>query len=103
MVQKGASLKEVADVLGLRSLDTTAIYAKLDLPTLREVALPLPAQPRDPMRGDIVEEAFRNSEAPEVLEAVQQPVGVGGIVAAGPDAATGITGPQHRAGAVTWI
>ena len=33
------------------------------------------------MRGDIVEEAFRNSEAPEVLEAVQQPVGVGGIVA----------------------
>ena len=24
---------------------------------------PLPAQPRDPMRGDIVEEAFRNSEA----------------------------------------
>ena len=33
------------------------------------------------MRGDIVEEAFRNIEAPEVLEAVQQPVGVGGIVA----------------------
>ena len=28
-----------------------------------------------------MEEAFRNSEAPEVLEAVQQPVGVGGIVA----------------------
>ena len=46
-----------------------------------EVAFPLPAQPRDPMRGDIVEEAFRNSEAPEVFEAVQQPVGVGGIVA----------------------
>ena len=46
-----------------------------------EVAFPLPAQPRDPMRGDIVEEAFRNSEAPEVLEAVQQPVRVGGIVA----------------------
>ena len=42
MVQKGASLKEVADVLGHRSLDTTAIYAKLDLPTLREVALPWP-------------------------------------------------------------
>ena len=42
MVQKGVSLKEVADVLGHRSLDTTAIYAKLDLPTLREVALPWP-------------------------------------------------------------
>ena len=46
-----------------------------------EVAFPLPAQPRHPMRGDLVEKAFRNSEAPEVLEAVQQPVGVGGIVA----------------------
>ena len=42
MVREGASLKEVADVLGHRSLDTTTIYAKLDLPTLREVALPWP-------------------------------------------------------------
>ena len=33
------------------------------------------------MRRDRVEEAFRNIEAPEVLEAVQQPVGVGGIAA----------------------
>lgn len=38
MVQRGASLKEVADVLGHRSLDTTTIYAKLDVPMLREVA-----------------------------------------------------------------
>ena len=42
MVREGASLKEVADVLGHRSLDTTRIYAKLDLPRLREVALPWP-------------------------------------------------------------
>ena len=28
-----------------------------------------------------MEEAFRNIEAPDVLEAVQQPVGVGGIAA----------------------
>jgi integrase/recombinase XerD len=42
MVQRGASLKEVADLLGHRSIDTTAIYAKLDLPSLREVALPWP-------------------------------------------------------------
>ena len=42
MVQEGASLKEVADVLGHRSLDTTMVYAKLDLPRLREVALPWP-------------------------------------------------------------
>lgn len=42
MVQHGASLNEVADVLGHRDLDTTAIYAKVDLPALREVALPWP-------------------------------------------------------------
>lgn len=44
MVNQGASLKEVADLLGHRSLDTTAIYAKLDLAALREVALPWPEE-----------------------------------------------------------
>ncbi|QKD45738.1 tyrosine-type recombinase/integrase [Alicycliphilus denitrificans] len=38
----GSSLKEVADVLRHRSLDTTMIYAKLDSRTLIEVALPWP-------------------------------------------------------------
>lgn len=42
LVRQGASLKEVADFLGHRSLDTTTIYAKLDLPALRDVALPWP-------------------------------------------------------------
>jgi integrase/recombinase XerD len=42
LVQRGASLKEVADFLGHCSLDTTTIYAKLDLPSLRSVALPWP-------------------------------------------------------------
>jgi site-specific recombinase XerD len=42
LVTRGAHLKEVADFLGHQSLDTTAIYAKLDLPALREVALPWP-------------------------------------------------------------
>lgn len=42
MVRRGASLKEVADLLGHRSFDTTTIYAKLDVPSLREVALPWP-------------------------------------------------------------
>jgi site-specific recombinase XerD len=42
MVRRGASLKEVADILGHRCLDSAAIYAKLDLPALREVALPWP-------------------------------------------------------------
>jgi integrase len=44
LVRRGASLKEVADFLGHRSLDTTAIYAKLDLVALRDVALPWPAE-----------------------------------------------------------
>lgn len=38
----GASLKEVADVLRHRSLNTTLIYAKLDSRKLAEVALPWP-------------------------------------------------------------
>ena len=55
------------------------INARYGTEPVGEVALPLPAQPRDPMRRNRVEEAFRNIEAPDVLEAVQQPVGVGGI------------------------
>ncbi len=42
MVRRGVSLKEVADFLGHRSLDTTTIYAKLDIPALHEVTLPWP-------------------------------------------------------------
>lgn len=41
----GSSLKEVADVLRHRSLNTTLIYAKLDSGRLLEVALPWPATP----------------------------------------------------------
>jgi site-specific recombinase XerD len=40
MVNGGAGLKDVADVLGHRSLQTTGIYAKLDLDALAGVALP---------------------------------------------------------------
>jgi integrase/recombinase XerD len=42
MVNSGASFKEVADVLGHKSISTTFIYAKLDMESLREVALPWP-------------------------------------------------------------
>jgi integrase/recombinase XerD len=42
LVRCGASLKEIADFLGHRCLDTATIYAKLDLPALRDVALPWP-------------------------------------------------------------
>ncbi len=37
LIQRGAPLKSIADVLGHRSIDTTAIYAKVNLPALREV------------------------------------------------------------------
>jgi len=40
LIRAGASIKEVADVLGHASVDSTAIYTKLDLPRLRRVALP---------------------------------------------------------------
>jgi len=42
MVQQGVSIKEVADFLRHRSLDTTTIYTKVHLPMLHEVALPWP-------------------------------------------------------------
>lgn len=42
MVCQGASFKAVADVLGHQSLQTTGIYAKLDLTALAQVALPWP-------------------------------------------------------------
>ena len=42
MIEHGSSLKEVADVLRHRSLNTTLIYAKLDTPKLAAVALPWP-------------------------------------------------------------
>lgn len=42
LLASGSSLKEVADVLRHRSLNTTMIYAKLDSRKLAEVALPWP-------------------------------------------------------------
>lgn len=40
MLNRGASFKDVADVLGHRYLQTTSIYAKLELEALAAVALP---------------------------------------------------------------
>lgn len=42
LVNNGSSIKEVADVLRHRSMNTSLIYAKLDLRALAEVALPWP-------------------------------------------------------------
>ena len=45
LVRNGASFKEIADVLRHRSLDTTTIYAKVDLEALTGVAVPWPGSP----------------------------------------------------------
>ncbi len=42
LLERGRSLKEVADVLRHRSLNTTLVYAKLDSRNLTQIALPWP-------------------------------------------------------------
>jgi integrase len=44
LVQQGVRFKEIADVLRHRSLDTTTIYAKVDLHGLARVAMPWPGR-----------------------------------------------------------
>jgi integrase/recombinase XerD len=39
---RGASLKEVADILGHQSPDTTAVYARVNVKQLKQVAMPWP-------------------------------------------------------------
>jgi integrase/recombinase XerD len=42
MLRQGASLQEIADILRHRSIETTAIYAKVDVIALRQVVQPWP-------------------------------------------------------------
>jgi integrase len=42
MVNRGATFKSIADVLGHKSLSSTLIYAKLDMTALAQVCLPWP-------------------------------------------------------------
>lgn len=44
MLRQGASLGEIGEILGHRSPETTAIYAKVDLEALRTLALPWPGE-----------------------------------------------------------
>jgi site-specific recombinase XerD len=46
MIRHGASLDEIGDLLCHRNPNTTAIYAKVDLPALRPLALPWPGGAR---------------------------------------------------------
>jgi site-specific recombinase XerD len=42
LVNNGASFKDIADLLGHRTIESTAIYAKVDLRTLAKIGLPWP-------------------------------------------------------------
>ncbi|MBC8379268.1 MAG: tyrosine-type recombinase/integrase [Planctomycetes bacterium] len=42
MLRQGASLQDIATILRHRSIETTEIYAKVDVATLREIAQPWP-------------------------------------------------------------
>jgi integrase/recombinase XerD len=42
LLQRGAGLKAIADLLGHRGLDTTTAYTRIDIAQLRRVALPWP-------------------------------------------------------------
>ena len=44
LVQTGASLKEVADLLRHRDLNSASVYAHVDLPRLRPLAQPWPQE-----------------------------------------------------------
>jgi site-specific recombinase XerD len=45
MVNAGVPIKQIADVLGHRSINTTAIYTKVDMVSLGDVAMPFPEEP----------------------------------------------------------
>jgi site-specific recombinase XerD len=42
LVRQRRPINEVADLLGHRSIDTTAIYVKVAVPQLADIALPFP-------------------------------------------------------------
>jgi integrase/recombinase XerD len=44
MLRQGASLQDIAVILRHRSIETTSIYAKVDVPALREIAQPWPEE-----------------------------------------------------------
>jgi site-specific recombinase XerD len=44
MLQEGANLRDISQVLRHRATSTTEVYAKIDMSTLNEVVRPWPAQ-----------------------------------------------------------
>jgi len=44
LLRQGASLQDIAAILRHRSIETTQIYAKVDIPSLRQIAQPWPEE-----------------------------------------------------------
>ena len=42
LLERGAGVKAIGDMLGHRSLDSTCVYLRLDMKALRAVVLPVP-------------------------------------------------------------
>jgi site-specific recombinase XerD len=47
LVQQDRPIKEVADLLGHHSIDTTAVYVKVAISQLERIALPFPMVPHE--------------------------------------------------------
>ena len=69
MVNEGVRIKDIADILGHSSIDTTAIYAKVDIAGLAEVALPFIGRCR--MTG------FKSAYEPQFADYVKLRRGLG--------------------------
>jgi site-specific recombinase XerD len=42
LLQRGVGVKAIGDLLGHHTLESTCVYLRLDISSLRDVALPLP-------------------------------------------------------------
>ncbi len=47
LAQKGASLKEIADLLRHRQVNSASVYTHVDLPALKALAQPWPKGPKE--------------------------------------------------------
>ena len=50
LMQQGAPLKTIGDLLGHRSVESTCVYLQLHVEDLRDVALDLPVRAREEVR-----------------------------------------------------
>jgi len=53
LLERGVGIKAIGDLLGHRTLESTAVYLRLNTEALREVALPVPAPARAAREGRV--------------------------------------------------